>query len=151
MIKPDILVSQVVEVPLETLWESWADFGGIYRFHDDVIRTTILTPDVSRGVGAVRRCELADNKNEIEERITDIRPMEKIGVEFVRTSLPVEKAHADFLFVAHGQGSSEVEMQFAFTPRGSLLRLLKPLMKRKMRSGFTSLLQQNKRFLEELS
>lgn len=151
MIKPDIVVSQVVEVPLETLWESWADFGGIYKFHDDIIRTTILTPDVSRGVGAVRRCELVDQKNEIEERITDITPMEKIGVEFVRTSLPVEKAYADFLFVALGEETSEVEMRFVFTPRGFLLRLLKPLMKRKMRSGFVSLLQGNKSYLEGLS
>ena len=61
MKRPDIVVSQVVvAAPLETVWESWADFGGIYKFHEDVRKTTILTEATPRGVGAVRLCELAE-------------------------------------------------------------------------------------------
>lgn len=74
---PDIIVSRVVAAPLETVWEGWADFGGIYKFHDDVRRTTILAEATPRRVGAVRLCELADGKNEIEERIVEWEPMKK--------------------------------------------------------------------------
>ncbi len=84
MKKPDIVVSQVVAAPLATVWESWADFGGIYKFHDDVSKTTILTAAQPRGVGAVRLCELSDGRNEIEERVVEWDPMRKLGVEFKR-------------------------------------------------------------------
>ena len=42
MKKPDIVVSQMVLAPLETVWESWADFGGTYKFHEDVGKATIF-------------------------------------------------------------------------------------------------------------
>lgn len=150
MKNPDIVVSQVVEAPLETVWESWADFGGIYKFHDDVMKTTILTGSRSRGVGAVRLCELADGKNEIEERIVEWEPMERIGMEFKRTSLPIAKAYAEFLFEElHGQ-RTRVTMQSEFEPRGLSLRLMKFVMKRRMQAGFKQLLLGNKRYVESL-
>ncbi|WP_298257973.1 SRPBCC family protein [uncultured Litoreibacter sp.] len=148
MIKPDIMVSQTVNAPLETLWESWADFGGIYQFHEDVVRTTILTQTTPRGVGAVRRCELVDGKNMIEERVVEWEPMQKISVEFDKTSLPIERARAEFRFKSCTETQSQVEMRFAFTPRGLMLRLMKPVMKRKMRTGFAQLLFSNKLYVE---
>ncbi len=48
MSEPDSVVSQVVDAPLEALWESWADFGGIYKFHEDVVRTNILSQNAGR-------------------------------------------------------------------------------------------------------
>lgn len=145
---PDIVVSQKVAAPLEIVWESWADFGGIYKFHEDVIKTTILTQAIPRGVGAVRLCELADGKNEIEERIVEWEHMRKLGVEFKRTSLPIAMANADFLFEALGVDLTRIEMRCSFTPRGMLLRFMKPVVRRKMQHGFEQLLLSNKRFLE---
>lgn len=145
---PDIVVCQVVATPLKTVWESWADFGGIYKFHEDVRKTTILNQDKPLGVGAIRLCELADGKNEIEERIVEWEPMRKLGVEFKRTTLPISTARADFLFEALGVDQTRIEMQCTFTPRGLLLRFMKPVMKRNMRRGFKQLLLSNKRFLE---
>ncbi|MGH1347101.1 MAG: SRPBCC family protein [Nannocystales bacterium] len=145
---PDIVVFETVKAPLKTVWESWADFGGIYKFHEGVLRTTILTTSTPRGLGAVRRCELADGKNDIEERIVEWRPMEKIGVEFKRTSLPIAHARADFLFVPDADEWTRLEMRMSFTPRGLLLRLLKPMMRRRMQSGFQTLLRGNKEFVE---
>lgn len=150
MTKADIVVSQLVDAPLEALWESWADFGGIYKFHKDVIRTTILTETVPRGMGAARLCELADGRNEIEEQIVEWTHMKKLGVHFKRTSLPISHARADFLFEQCAGASSRVEMRFSFTPRGMLARLMKPLMVRKMRAGFAQLLLSNKRYVEQL-
>ena len=144
----DIIVSQEVSAPLEIVWESWADFGGIYKFHEDVRKTTILTQATPCGVGAVRLCELADGKNEIEERVVEWQPMRKFGVEFKRTSLPIAQAHADFLFEPLGTDQTRIKMQFSFTPRDLLLRFMKPAMKRKMQHGFEQLLLCNKRFLE---
>ncbi|NRB18065.1 MAG: SRPBCC family protein [Rhodobacteraceae bacterium] len=115
---PDIVVSQVVAAPLETVWESWADFGGIYKFHEDVRKTTILTKATPRGVGAVRLCELVDGKNQIEERVVEWEPLRKLSVEFKRTSLPIAEARADFLFEALRLNQTRVEMRCSFTPRG---------------------------------
>lgn len=148
MTKPDIIVSQVVEAPLEELWESWADFGSIYKFHEDVVRTTILTKSTPRGVGAVRLCQLQDGRNEIEERITEWKPMEKISMEFKRTSLPIASATAEFVFEACAGARSRVVMRFCFKPRGLMMRLMKPVMKSKMQAGFETLLLDNKRFVE---
>lgn len=148
MTKPDIIVSQVVEAPLETVWESWADFVGIYKFHKDVSKTTILTEATPRGVGAVRLCQLSDGKNEIEERIVEWEPMQKLGIEFKRTSLPIADARADFLFETCADAQTRVKMQFSFTPQGLLLQIIKPMMARKMRSGFEQLLLSNKKFIE---
>jgi len=149
MNNPDIVISQMVEAPLEAVWESWADFGGIYKFHEDVRKTTILTQSLHTGVGAVRLCELSDGRNEIEERITAWEPMRKLGIEFKRTSLPIAEAEADFLFEACAGARTRVEMRFAFKPRGLLWRLMKPVMTRKIRSGFEQLLLGNKRFVEQ--
>ncbi len=145
---PDIVVSETVAAPLRVVWDSWADFGGIYKFHEDVLRTTILTASTPRGVGAVRRCELVDGKNDIEERIVEWLPMEKIGIEFARTSLPISYARADFLFASDSDTQTRLEMRMSFTPRGALFRVLKPLMKSRMRSGFRKLLRSNKAFVE---
>ena len=145
---PGIIVSRVVAAPLETVWGSWADFGGIYKFHDDVRRTTILTEATRRGVGAVRLCELADGKNEIEERIVEWEPMKKLGVKFNRTCLPVAYARADFLFETYRSDQTRIELRFSFTPRGLLFRIMKPALKRKMRRGFEQLLLSNQRFVE---
>lgn len=141
-------MSRVVAAPLETVWESWADFGGIYRFHDDVRRNTILTEATPRGVGAVRLCELADGKNEIEERIVEWEPMRKLGVEFNRTNLPVAHARADFLFETYRSDQTRIELRFSFTPRGLLFRFMKPALKRTMRRGFEQLLLGNQHFVE---
>jgi uncharacterized membrane protein len=148
MKKPYIVVSQMVEAPLETVWESWADFGGIYKFHENVRKTTILTVSTPRGVGAVRLCKLSDGKNEIEERIVEWVPMEKTGIEFKRTSLPIADARADFLFEVQGGAQTRVEMRMSFTPRGFLLRVMKSIMTRKMRNGFEQLLLNNKHMVE---
>lgn len=148
MNRPDIVVSQVVDAPLEAVWESWADFGGIYKFHDDVSRTTILTAAVPRGVGAVRLCELADGRNEIEERIVGWVPMQKLGIEFKRTSLPIAQALAEFDFSSIGRDVTRVEMKMQFTPKGLALRLMKPVVAWKMRTGFKQLLLNNKHFVE---
>jgi uncharacterized protein YndB with AHSA1/START domain len=138
----------MVAAPLETVWESWADFGNIYNFHGDVRNTTILTASTPRGVGAVRLCALSDGKNEIEERIVQWVPMEKIGIEFKRTSLPIADARADFLFDVQGCAQTRVELRMSFTPRGFLLRVMKSIMTRKMQNGFEQLLLNNKHFVE---
>jgi len=148
MKNPDIVVFETVAAPLQAVWESWADFGGIDKFHKDVLRTTILTSSIRCGVGAVRRCELADGKNDIEERIVEWRPREKLGVEFKRTSLPISHARADFLFETDTNEQTRLEMRMSFTPRGLLLHLLKPMMRRRMQSGFQALLRSNKAFVE---
>ncbi|MES0879049.1 SRPBCC family protein [Roseibium sp. SCP14] len=148
MKKADIVVSQVVAAPLEKVWESWADFGGIYKFHKGVARTTILKDSAPRGIGAVRLCELSDGKNEIEEQVVEWIPLQKIGIEFKRTSLPIARARADFLFDTCSDDRVCVEMQFSFEPRGCFMRIAKPVLSWKMRQGFQKLLKSNKDYLE---
>ncbi len=149
MTQPDVDVSEKVDAPLDAVWESWADFGGIYKFHSDVLRTTILTGSNSRGVGAVRRCELSDHRNDIEERIVAWEPKRLIGFEFKRTSLPIATAWGDFSFESCSASQTQVRMRFWFTPLGLVPRLMKPVMTWKIRSGFEKLLANNKNFVEQ--
>ena len=147
MNKPKITVTEVVSASVGQVWGSWADFGSIYQFHHDVRSTTILTP-FDRGVGAERLCRLMDQKNEIVERIIELEHERLLAVEFVRTTLPIQAARAEFSFKPLGPARTGVELRFWFEMQGIIGRLLEPMARMRMRAGFARLLAGNKQFVE---
>ena len=52
-----INVKKVIDAPVEKVWESWDDFGNIYKFNPGINASRLLGED-STGIGAVFAGEL---------------------------------------------------------------------------------------------
>ena len=145
-----LTVAKNVDAPIGEVWESWADFGNIYRFNPNLKHSRLLS-DASEpvGVGSTRHCDMADSKNWIRERIVDYRPHQSVKIDVYEGTLPLKSMLATFDFEKLSNDRTRVQMKVEFEPKmGIVGRLMVPLMKRQFRPMLQSLLDCNAAHVE---
>lgn len=145
-----ISIDRTISAPVDVVWDSWDDFGNIFKFNPQVQSSNILSSsDVMTGMGARRECNFIDGKNWVREEITDYVEMQRMTISVYDGSLPVKNmlVEIEFRELAHDQ--TVVKVMAKFEPRmGWVGQILVPLMKRQFRSMLTSLLDGNARYVE---
>ena len=109
-------VDRVIDQPAEAVWAQLDDFGGIYRYHPQVV-TSPLANGIGSGLGAQRICNL-DDGNSIREEITAYESGH--GYEFEITDpgkYPLARAIGNFSVEPLGGGRSRVDFKMSFKPK----------------------------------
>ncbi len=143
-----INVKKVIDAPVEKVWESWDDFGNIYKFNPGINASRLLGED-STGIGAKRECDLKDGKNWVRERIVEYVPLKKMRISIYESSMPIKTMTATVTFRSIGDAKTEVDFTAEFEPKmGFLGKLMAPLMKRQFRPLLASMLDGNAEYVE---
>lgn len=145
-----VTVSKNVNASLQEVWQSWENFGDIYKFNPSLKHSYLLSDEGKpTGVGSERQCDLADNKNWLRERIVEYRPMNSLKVDIYESSMPMKSMTASFRFREVSDGKTSVQMTVVFEPgMGVVGKLMTPLMKRQFRPMLQSLLDCNAAHVE---
>lgn len=145
-----VTARQTVNAPLDDVWASWDDFGGIHRFNPNLSGSFLLQGSDRTGLGATRQCDLIDGKNYIQERVVDYVPNKRLAIEVIDGSVPIRSARAEITLTSVGKNQTAVEMSMRFEPKMGLLgRLMVPMMKPQFRKMVKSLLEGNAAFVEQ--
>lgn len=143
-----IKVRKIVNAPVEAVWESWDDFGNIYKFNPGTTASRLLR-DKSTGIGARRECDLKDGKNWVREKIVDYVPLKEMRIEIYESSMPIKTMSATVALQAITDTKTEVVFTAEFEPKmGFLGKLMAPLMKRQFRPMLASMLDGNADYVE---
>lgn len=86
----------------------------------------------------------AGRQNSVVERGTAWEIETLLSVEFIRTTLPIREATAEFRFHPVSSGTKRVEMHVWFEMSNWLAPLIKPFVRKRMRDRFSRLLVSNK-------
>jgi len=125
-----ITASRTVDASIATVWNSWDDFGNIYKFNPNLKFSKIVGGTPERGLGSERQCDLKDGKNSVTEKIVGYEHHKHITIEVTGGSLPLKSAIATTKFQSLGQNKTEVTLEMDFVAKwGFLGFLLTPLMK----------------------
>ncbi len=145
-----VTVARRIDSSIEEVWESWEDFGNIYRFNPNLKHSYLLSdPDQPTGVGSERQCDLADGKNWIRERIIDYRPGRAIRIDAYDSTMPMKSIIASLHFEKISEERTRVRMSVDFEPKfGVVGRLMVPLMRRQFRPMLQALLDCNAAHVE---
>jgi ribosome-associated toxin RatA of RatAB toxin-antitoxin module len=145
-----LTVSKQVDASVQDVWNTWDDFGNIYKFNP-VLKHSHLLSDASEptGVGSERHCDMADNKNWVRERVLDYRPLKSIKIDVFDSSMPLKSMIATFSFRQINKDKTGVQMKVDFEPKfGVLGKMMAPMMKRQFRPMLQSLLDCNAAHIE---
>jgi len=145
-----ITLSKNVNVPIETLWESWSDYANIYKFHPDLKSSFLLGEKQPTGLGALRQCDFSDGKTFLKERIVGYEPGKKLVIDIYESNAPIKSALVTFDFTSTGTNQSRVDLTFEFEPKmGILGKLLVPLMKKQFSKALNGLLNGNATYVNK--
>ncbi|MFV2038416.1 MAG: SRPBCC family protein, partial [Paracoccaceae bacterium] len=145
-----VSVEKTVDASLSDLWASWDDFANISVFNPGVQKSFLINDSRDTGLGAERRCDLADGKNYLLERITGYIPEERLEIDIYEVSIPIKDASAVLEFKAIGPKRSKVTMTMTFTPKmGFVGRLMLPMMRAQLAKNVDELLSGNKKHVED--
>lgn len=147
---PRVVVKKQVAAPIQQVWESWDDFGNIYKFNPNLRHSRLLSESGKpTGIGSERQCDMADNKNWIRERIVEYKPPYLVKIDIFDGTLPMKSMQAMFNFQEQSRDVTQVRMTVDFEPRfGVLGQLMAPLMKRQFRPMLQALLDCNAAHVE---
>lgn len=145
-----ISIDRIINAPVDVVWESWDDFGNIFKFNPQVKSSNILSSSVvTTGMGARRECNFVDGKNWVREEITEYVEMQRMTISVYDGSLPVKKMLVEIEFRASPREQTVVKVTAKFEPgMGWVGQILVPLWKRQFRSMLASLLDGNAKFVE---
>lgn len=131
-----VTITRTVHAPKDQVWNAWADFGGIAKFHP-YVDTSPLLSEQTEGVGTERQCNFYDG-NHVKERVVNVVPGEEMTVDIVEGSMPLLCARAHIALEALGPDRTEVRMTMDYTPKwGFVGKAMDALM---MRRQFTTIL-----------
>ncbi len=117
--------------PVDKVWSTLADFGGIHRYSGAVESSPINRGTPDRGIGAERRCQLYDGKH-IQERVTEFTEGSRLALEVFDTSMPMKSAAASFDLQPTADGGCELTMTMEYVVKfGIIGRALDAVMMRK--------------------
>lgn len=145
-----ISIDRTINAPVDVVWESWDDFGNIFKFNPQVKSSNILSSsNAITGMGARRECNFIDGKNWVREEITDYTELQRMTISVYDGSLPVKTMVTEIELREPAHDQTVVKVTVKFEPRmGWVGQILVPLMKRQFRSMLTSLLDGNAEFVE---
>lgn len=127
-----VIIKREVNVPMETAWDIWDDYGNIDQFNPFLSGSHVLQESEveTTGLGCKRICEFKDGKNYLKEEIITYEPYQKLGIDIYASTLPTKEAKVDIEFNALDAYTTAVIFTLRFIPKmGFLGKLLSPLMK----------------------
>ncbi len=137
----NITLKRTIGVPIERVWEVLSDFGSVHRYHPGVETSPIKEGTPTSGVGSERVCNLYDG-NHLTERVTDFVEKQKLVIEVIDSSMPMNTAAGVFDLRPMGQGKTEVTLTMKyvvkFGPFGAIMDKL--LLERTMTRSLNALL-----------
>jgi uncharacterized protein YndB with AHSA1/START domain len=145
-----VIVSKRINAPVEAVWESWNDFGGIDKFNPMLKKSFLLTDENKpTRVGTRRQCDLNDNKNWLREEIIDYQPNKLLKIDIYDSSMPVKSMQATIDFEKISDDRTRVRFTSEFQPgMGVLGKLMVPLMKRQFAPMLQAMLDGNAAYVE---
>ena len=145
---PVITLTETVNAPIREVWDSWDDFGDIYKFNPNLSGSFTLDGTPSSGKGAGRQCDMKNGKDYLRERVIEHVPERRLVVDIYEASMPIERALATFEFAPKGPNRTQVTMTMDYVPQGIMGRIMTPLMKPMFARLLGKLLRGNKDFVE---
>ena len=145
-----VSVNRVINAPIEEVWASWDDFGGIYKFNPNLNHSRLLEGSRLTGKGAKRQCDINDGKNWIREEVLEYVPRQRMKINIYEGTMPLKRAIATLTFKQISTHQTEVRMVMEFEPKMGLLgKLMVPMMKPKFTTMLGTLLEGNDRFVTQ--
>lgn len=145
-----VTITTTVNAPVQDVWESWDAFGDIYKFNPNVDKSKLLNGSKASGLGAKRRCDLADGKSYVNEVITSYEPERYMAVDIYEGNIPLKSAEVSFLFDAISPTQTKIETTMKFQPKFWILgALMVPLMKIQLRKALQGLMAGNQKYIEK--
>lgn len=144
-----VTVTRQVNAPLKAVWDSWDDYGNIFRFNPNLKGSFLINNSEASGLGATRQCDLADGKNYIQERIVGYSPMQSMTIDIFDGTMPLKQAEATFQFSPTTDQTTKVTMTMDFQPKYGLIgKMMVPMMKPQFRKMLDALLKGNAEYVE---
>lgn len=127
-IRREIKINQ----PLETVWNSLADFGNICHGHPSVHKSYVTSIQNS-GVGATRHCDFTMMGASAEERIVEWNALENIKIEVYQLKkMPgIDQLSLDLAIQSAGE-ETILSSTMTYTMKNSFFNLMNKLMMKKM-------------------
>jgi len=111
-----VVVEREMDVQADRAWSILDDFGGIYRFHPNVEKSSIQN-GIDSGLGAERVCHF-DNGDQVREQITGYEAGEEVTVEITDPgNLPLKTAVANIALTRLENNRSRVRFKMSFQPK----------------------------------
>ncbi len=132
-----VKIERTVAAPRSSVWAVLADYPNIADWNDGVVNSHGIG-EVTKGVGAQRRCDLAPNGSmRMRETVSEWVPEERMVIEIDEIEkMPVKRARMTFT-LADGGESTPLTMSYEYEPKGGPLAfLLGPMMDKQMNKGF---------------
>lgn len=146
----NVTVTRVMSAPIEQVWASWDDFGGIYKFNPNLNHSRLLEGSSTTGKGAKRQCDISDGKNWIREEVVGYVPGRSMKINIYEGTMPLKAAIATISFKRLGSERTEVTMAMDFEPKMGLLgKLMLPMMKPKFKGMLNNLLAGNDAYVSQ--
>lgn len=144
--------TRTIDAPISKVWASWDNFGDIYVFNPNIVKSHLLNNKISTGIGATRQCDFTDGKNHIKERIIGYVPEQSMTIDIYDGTVPLKRAVATITFVEVGLRRTEIKMEMDFIPKlGFLGKLMIPMMQKQFTKAITGLLAGNAAHVEKNS
>ena len=145
-----VVVSKRVNASIQDVWESWNDFGSIYKFNPALSSSHILgNAESPTRVGTKRQCDMADGKNWVREEILDHRAGESMKIEVYDSTMPLKSMVADLEFEKISEDRTRVRFTAEFEPKFGLIgKLMAPMMKRQFQPILQAMLDANADYVE---
>ena len=139
-----------INAPKEEVWQTLADFAGVWKYNPSVEASHSLTAD-DRGVGAERRCELTFGGAAVEERIIEWNPAGHYVIEIFDGDRmpPITRTVARLGVRADGDGSivsGAMSYETKFGPVGALMNRF--VIRKKFGDAFTGMFAGLKHHIE---
>ncbi|UJB71112.1 SRPBCC family protein [Acaryochloris sp. 'Moss Beach'] len=146
----NVTVYRTIYSSLEKVWESWDDFGAIYKFNPNLTHSHLLEDSRPTGQGAKRQCDLKDGKNWIREEVIEYIPYQQLTLNIYEGTMPLKSAKATLRFRKVLANRTEISMSMDFEPKmGWLGKLMLPMMKPKFEEMLNALLAGNDAFVTQ--
>ncbi len=134
-----VSVTKSVDLPSQKVWDYWADFGNIYKFHP-FVQKSYLAPQskADKGNGCQRVCEMY-NGMAVREEVTQYQEGKSMRVQIVESGkMPIKNFYVDILVKKEGN-KTRVIMDGEFKAKGIGV-LMTPMMKMQFKGMFNKLI-----------
>lgn len=145
-----VKVYRTIHSPIDKVWESWDDFGSIYKFNPNLKHSRLIDGSQATGPGAKRQCDINDGKNGIREEVMEYVPQKSMKINIYEGTMPLKSEIATIRFRRVTANRTEVSMAMDFEPTMGLLgKLMLPMMKPKFKGMLDALLAGNDAFVTQ--
>ena len=131
----------------ESVWDSLSNLLAVADYNPMISKATFVTDD-HQGIGATRHCELLPD-GFVDERVSDWRPNEAIGIEVVDSTWPVDSMRWTTELRAEGGETlvtQEMDYQIKTGPDGLLVD--EQAMQDQLQGGIGMVMEGWKKFVE---